>query len=130
MPAEKGSAATIDEFIAAYPPEVQQILQNIRALIHQVAPEAQEAIKYGIPTFILHGNLVHFSAYQHHIGFYPAPSGIEAFKTDLAPYAGAKGSIRFPLSQPIPYDLIRKIVAFRVAENRAKAQSKKKGRTP
>lgn len=117
---------TIDAFIAQHPPEVQAILRQIRAIIREAAPDATETINYGIPTFQLNGNLVHFSAFKKHIGFYPAPSGIEHFKDELSGYAGAKGSVQFPLDQPIPYELIRKIVEFRVQENQAKAQSKGK----
>jgi uncharacterized protein YdhG (YjbR/CyaY superfamily) len=113
---------TIDEYIAGFPPEVQAILENIRAIIRECVPEAQEAIRYQMPTFILHGNLVHFAAFQKHIGFYPVPSGIEKFREELAAYKGGKGSVQFPLDQPIPYDLIRRIVAFRVTENRAKGR--------
>ena len=109
---------TIDTYIAQFPDEVQRILQKLRQVIHQAAPEATEAIAYGIPTFKLNGNLVHFAAYKKHIGFYPAPSGIEAFRAELAPYALSKGAIRFPLDQPIPYDLITQIVQYRVAEQR------------
>ncbi len=86
-----------------------------------MAPDATEAIKYQMPTFVLHGNLVHFAAYKAHIGLYPTPTGIAAFGDELAPYVGGKGSVRFPLDEPIPYDLIRKIVAFRVQENLARA---------
>ncbi|MBN2086534.1 MAG: DUF1801 domain-containing protein [Anaerolineales bacterium] len=116
----------IDAYIKAYPKEVQIVLGKVRAVIRKAAPDAQEALKYGIPTFILNGNLVHFGGFAHHIGFYPTPSGTSTFKKELAPYAGAKGSIRFPLDKPIPYGLIAKIVKFRVKENRAKADSKTK----
>jgi uncharacterized protein YdhG (YjbR/CyaY superfamily) len=126
MPIDKTQANIIDDFIARYPEAVQEILQKIRSIIKETAPGAQEAIKYGIPTFVFHGNLVHFSAYQNHIGFYPAPTGIEQFKEELSPYLAGKGTIQFPLGQPIPYDLIRKIVEFRVNENLAKAQAKSK----
>ena len=119
-------AKTIPEYIAGYPPEVQQILETIRETIRSTAPEATETIAYGIPTFVLHGNLVHFAAYQKHIGFYPAPSGLEAFKDELSGYKGSKGAVQFPLDAPIPYDLIRRITAFRVQENLAKAAAKKK----
>lgn len=122
MDAEQSKPQTIDEYIAGFPPNVQAILQQIRATIHQTAPDAQEAIKYGIPTFTLKGNLVHFGAYKGHIGFYPTPGGIEAFQDELAPYVVAKGTVRFPLDQPIPYDLIRRIVEARVQENLAKAR--------
>ncbi|NPV55823.1 MAG: hypothetical protein HPY76_03995 [Anaerolineae bacterium] len=117
---------TIDEYIAQFPAEVQMILQQVRAAIREVAPQAQEAIKYAIPTFTMNGNLVHFAAYKKHIGFYPAPSGIEKFKDALSAYAGAKGSVQFPLDRPIPYDLIREIVAFRVQESLAAAQAREK----
>lgn len=118
--------SSIDEYIAGFPPEVQEILQQVRSTIRQAAPEAQETIKYQMPTFELQGNLVHFGAFTHHIGFYPVPSGIEAFQDELAPYLGGKGSVRFPLDQPIPYDLISRIVTFRVQENLARAAAKKK----
>ncbi len=120
--------ATIDEYIAAAPKDVQAILKKIRATIHKAAPDAGETIKYRLATFTLNGNLVHFGAFQHHIGFYPTPSGTATFKKELAPYTFAKGSIQFPLDKPIPYGLIAKIVKFRVAENKAKSEtiSKKK----
>lgn len=117
---------TIDQYIAGFPLDVQHILQQIRQTIREAAPGAQEAISYQMPTFKLHGNLVHFAAYKKHIGFYPVPSGIEAFKDELAPYASSKGSVQFPLSEPIPYDLIRRIVTFRVAENLARAEAKRR----
>ena len=117
---------TIDDYIASFPADIQAILQKIRLLIRQAAPDAEEAIKYQIPTFILNGNLVHFAAFKNHIGFYPTPTGIEAFRQALSAYDGAKGSVQFPLDQPIPYDLITDIVKFRVTENRAKAATKRK----
>jgi len=126
MAAMKPTYSNIDEYIALYPPDVQAILEKIRQTIRQAAPDAQEAIKYGIPTFVLHGNLVHFGAYQKHIGFYPAPTGIEQFKNELAVYGRSKGTIQFPLDEPIPYDLITRIVAFRVKENTEKASAKRK----
>lgn len=116
----------IDKFIAAYPEEVQAVLNKVRATIREAAPGAEETINYGIPTFTLNGNLVHFSAFKTHIGFYPTPSGVEKFKKELSKYEGAKGSVKFPLDQPIPYELIEKIVKFRVKENLAKAEAKKK----
>jgi uncharacterized protein YdhG (YjbR/CyaY superfamily) len=118
----------IDTYIVGFPSDVQTILQRIRQTIHEAAPEAQETISYQMPTFTLHGNLVHFAAFKHHIGFYPVPSGIEAFKDELAAYKQGKGSVQFPLDQPIPYDLIRRIVVFRVQENLAKAAAKGKSR--
>ncbi len=108
---------TIEEYIALYPQETQKILEQIRATIKKAAPKAEETINYGIPTFKLNGNLVHFAAYKQHIGFYPAPSGITAFKKELSVYKGAKGSVQFPLNQPMPLALITKIVKFRVKEN-------------
>lgn len=117
---------TIDEFISQFPPEVQSILQKLRALIHETAPEATEAISYGIPTFKFHGNLVHFSAYKNHIGFYPTSSGVSAFMDRLAGYELSKGTIQFPIDQPLPFDLIREIVAFRVKENLQRVSARKK----
>ncbi len=107
----------IDEYIAKFPIEVQEKLQKIRKIVQDAAPEATEKISYQMPTFYLYGNLVHFAAYKKHIGFYPTPSGITSFDAELAPYKRAKGSVIFPLDKPIPYDLIDKIVRFRVAEN-------------
>lgn len=124
----KNSFKNIDGYIAAFPPEVQGLLEQIRTTIRSAAPEAAETINYEIPTFKLHGNLVHFAGFKKHIGFYPAPSGIEAFKTALSGYKGAKGSIQFPLNQPLPLDLVSEIVKFRVKENVEKFESKKKKR--
>lgn len=118
--------ATIDAYIAGFPEDVQEILQRMRATIREAAPDAQETIKYRMPTFVLHGNLVHFAAYKNHIGFYPVPSGIEASKDELGPYHVSKGAIQFPLNKPIPYDLIRKITAYRVQENLEKATAKRR----
>ena len=100
---------------------MQSVLQTLRQTIHQAAPDAVEKISYGMPTFTLKGNLVHFGAFKTHIGFYPTPSGIENFKDELAVYKGAKGSVQFPLDEPLPLDLVRRIVEFRVEENLAKA---------
>ena len=112
---------SVDEYIAEFPADVQQILTKIRSTIRKSAPKAGEKIAYGIPTFSLNGNLVHFAAFKNHIGFYPDSSGIEAFARELSPYQSAKGSVQFPLGQPIPYDLIGRIVRFRVQENQEKA---------
>lgn len=119
---------TIDEYIAGFPDDVRKILEKIRATIRKAAPDAEEAIKYQLPTFTLKGNLVHFGAFTNHIGFYPAPSGIEEFKKELERYQGGKGTIRFPLDEPIPFGLISRIVKFRVKNNleRAAAKGKKK----
>jgi len=119
-------ANNIDEYISGFPEEIQILLEQVRATIKQAAPEAEEAIKYAMPTFVLNGNLVHFAAFKNHIGFYPVPSGIEAFKKELSVYKGAKGSVQFPLNQPMPLELITKIVKFRVDENLRKAKAKKK----
>lgn len=122
---------TIDEYIAGYPSDVQDILQKIRFTISEAAPEAEEAMAYGIPTFTLLGrNLVHFGASKNHIGFYPTPSGIAHFKDELGAYKHAKGSIQFPLDQPMPFDLIRRIVVFRAEEQRAAAAAKGKKASP
>ena len=118
--------STIDEYIALFPANIQALLQELRVVIHAEAPEAVEKIAYQMPTFYLHGNLVHFAAFKNHISLFPAPSGIEAFRDDLAIYATSKGTIQFPLGQPIPFDLVRRIVRFRVQENTAKAATKKK----
>ncbi len=107
---------TIDEYIESFDKDIQAILQKIRSVIKKSAPDSSEAISYGIPTFRLNGNLVHFAAFKNHIGFYPTPSGIEKFKNELMEFENAKGSVRFPLTKPIPYDLIRRIVEFRVQE--------------
>jgi uncharacterized protein YdhG (YjbR/CyaY superfamily) len=116
----------IDEYIAGFPPEVQEKLEKLRATIRKAAPKAEEAIKYMMPTFTLNGNLVHFAAFKNHIGFYPAPKGIEAFKDELAAYELSKGTIRFPLDKPIPYALIGKIVKLRVTQNLEKSAAKGK----
>lgn len=115
----------IDAYIRTYPEDVQYLLQKIRQTIQNAVPKAEEAIKYGLPTFVLNGkNLVHFGGFKNHIGFYPAPSGIVAFKKELLKYGGAKGSIQFPLDKPIPLALIKKITLFRVKENMATVKKK------
>ncbi len=117
MEGKKDQPATIDEYIAQFPEDVQQILTRIRAVIHESAPQAVERISYQMPAFYLRGNLVYFGAHKQHIGFYPTGSGIEAFKEELAAFKWSKGAVQFPLDEPIPYELISKIVKFRVAEN-------------
>lgn len=117
MKNEKAGFTSIDEYIATFPKETQKILKEIRATIKAAAPEAEEKISYQMPTFFLKGNLVHFAAFKNHIGFYPTPSGIEAFKDELSVYEGAKGSVQFPIEKPMPLKLITKIVKYRVAEN-------------
>ena len=116
---------TMDEYINTFPDDVQRILNELRQAIKETAPEAQETINYQIPTFTLNGNLVHFAAFKDHIGFYPTPSGMEAFKKELASYKGAKGSVQFPIDQPLPLPLIRRIVEYRVKENSERKQKKK-----
>jgi uncharacterized protein YdhG (YjbR/CyaY superfamily) len=116
--ATRSTASSIDEYIARFPAETQKVLAELRALIKVTAPGATESISYAIPTFDLNGrHLVHFAGYARHIGLYPIPSGIEAFKEELKPYKQGKGSVQSPLDQPMPTDLIRRIVAFRVGEN-------------
>jgi uncharacterized protein YdhG (YjbR/CyaY superfamily) len=122
----KSEITSIDAYIAGFPPDIQERLQAVRRTIHEAAPDAVERIAYQMPTFSLHGNLVHFAAFKNHIGFYPAPTGIEAFAEELARYEGSKGAIRFPLDEPLPLDLIRRIVEYRAAENTANAAAKKK----
>ncbi len=117
--------ATIDEYIAAFPESTQTLLEQIKRAISKAAPKAQEIINYGIPTFTLHGNLVHFGGYKNHIGFYPAPSAIKAFEKELSVYEGAKGSLKFPMDKQLPISLITKIVKFRVKENLEKNKYKK-----
>jgi uncharacterized protein YdhG (YjbR/CyaY superfamily) len=128
MDSSQPTPQTIDAYIAAFPDDVQAILQQIRRTIHEAAPEATEAISYQMPTFKLHGNLVSFAAYKKHIGLYPAPSGDETFNERLAPYRTEKSTIRFPLDKPVPYDLIDEIVKLRVADNSAMAEEQRKVR--
>lgn len=116
----------VDLYISGFPGEIQVLLQQMRVTIRNAAPEAEEIISYGMPSYRLGGLLVHFAGYKNHIGFYPAPSGIEAFKKELSVYKGAKGSVQFPLDKPLPLDLISQIVEFRAIENREKAKTRKK----
>lgn len=128
MEDNKNTYTSIDEYIAQFPSDLQEILSKIRQVIQEAAPQATEKISYQMPTFVLYGNLVHFAVHKSHIGFYPAPTGIEAFQEELTQYKGAKGSVQFPLNQPMPYELISRIVKFRAAENvkLAEAKGKKK----
>jgi uncharacterized protein YdhG (YjbR/CyaY superfamily) len=126
MKPENTAPKTIDEYIAGFPPQIRAILQKIRETIHEAAPEAQETISYQMPAFTLKGPLVYFAAFTNHIGFYPIPTGIEAFKKELAVYKQGKGSVQFPLDQPIPYDLISRMVKFRVEENQKMTQARAK----
>lgn len=127
MRTKQTSPKDIDEYIAGFPNDVQKILEKIRMTIRKAAPRAEETIKYQMPTFTLNGNLVHFAAFKNHIGFYPVPRGIEPFKDELSAYEGEKSTARFPLDKPIPFDLISKIVKFRVKNlERAAAKGKKR----
>jgi uncharacterized protein YdhG (YjbR/CyaY superfamily) len=121
---KSAAAKDIDEYIASYPRGVQEKLQKIRNIVRKAAPDAEEAIKYQIPTFVLHGNLVHFAAFENHIGFYPTPSAIEAFSSELTGYQRAKGSVQFPLDKPLPVGLIKRMVEFRIEEIRDKLAAK------
>ena len=123
---DKTPPGSVDEYIAGFPPAVQDVLQKIRATVRKAAPEAEETIKYKMPTFTLHGNLVYFAAFQGHIGFYPPVTGSKELRGELKRYEGPKGSLRFPLDKPIPYDLIARIVEFRVKENLERAKGKRR----
>lgn len=128
MDKTKNTFQSIDEYIKTFPKEVQAILQELRKTIRETAPEASEKISYQIPTFYLNGNLVHFAAYKNHIGFYPGASGVSKFKKEIDKYKNAKGSVQFPIDQPLPFDLVRKIVKFRVGEFKNKVPKKTKGK--
>jgi uncharacterized protein YdhG (YjbR/CyaY superfamily) len=118
---DRPASASIDAYIAGFAPATQELLEQLRALVHDLAPAATETISYAIPTFDLNGqHLVHFAGFAKHIGFYPTPTGMEEFKDDLARYKTGKGSVQFPLDEPLPVDLIRRIVEFRIAEVRRK----------
>ena len=124
MDSNKAGFKSIDEYIATFPEAIQERLQTLRATIKAAAPEAQEIISYNMPAFALKGNLVYFSAAKNHIGFYPTPSAINAFEDELSVYNGAKGSVQFSYDEPLPLDLIGRMVQFRVAENLKKAEGK------
>ena len=126
MQTTKSKFETIDEYIQTFPENVQKLLQEVRQTIKEAAPGAEEAISYQIPTFKLNGNLVHFAAFKNHIGFYPTPTGSETFKKELAVYKTGKGSVQFPFDRPIPFNLITKIVKFRVTESAARMKKKSK----
>ena len=117
MAASKKVFKTVDEYIAAFPKDVQSILEELRQAIRESAPEAEEAISYQMPAFKLNGILVWFAAFKNHIGFYPKTSAIEAFKEELSGYEVSKGAIRFPINKPVPFGLVKKIVRYRVKEN-------------
>ena len=126
METRQKAAKDIDEYIAGYPEDVQQILEKIRATIKAVAPEAVEAISYGVPCFRYKGDLIYFAGYKNHVSIYPAPRGHEEFKAELSAYKGGKGTVQFPLDKPMPYELVRRIAEFRMQENLAKAEAKAK----
>jgi len=115
---------TIDEYIETFEPEIQKTLIEMRNFIKNLVPEATEKISYKMPTFFLNGNLVHFAAFKDHIGFFPAPSGITAFEKELTPYRSGKGTLRFPFNNPIPWNLIKKVIKFKVKENLNKEKKK------
>ncbi len=116
----------IDNYILTFSPDIQSKLNELRKVIQEASPNAAEKISYGMPTFELHGNLVHFAAFKNHIGFYPTPSGIDMFKEELSAYKMSKGAVQFPIDRPLPYELIARIVKFRTEENRKKHEAKKK----
>lgn len=117
-------ANSVSEYLAAFPPVIRKVLERMRRAIRKAAPEAEETLKYGIPTFVLHENLVHFGGFKQHVGFYPTPSAIKAFEAELAEFARSKGAVQFPLDKPLPVELIEKIVAFRVREAELRSGAK------
>jgi uncharacterized protein YdhG (YjbR/CyaY superfamily) len=126
MESKKNTPKDVDDYISGFPKNTREILEELRATIRKAAPEAEELVSYQMPAFKYHGMLVYFAVYKNHIGFYPTPSGIEAFKKELSIYKGAKGSVQFPMDNPLPLNLISKIVKFRVKENLERANAKKK----
>lgn len=126
MPTSQKAPKSIDEYISGFPGDVQEILGRIRTTIRRAAPDADEAIRYQIPTFILKGNLISFAAYNKHIGLYPVPTGTKQFNKELSVYRAAKSTVRFPLDKPIPFDLITQIVKFRVKETLRRAEARRK----
>jgi uncharacterized protein YdhG (YjbR/CyaY superfamily) len=126
METNQAIVKSVDEYIANFPADIQDILQKLRKVIKEAAPGATEKISYQMPAYDLFGNLVYFAVHKKHIGFYPTPSAIEAFKKELSGYKGSKGAVQFPLGQPLPDELIKRIVKFRVAENEGKAEGKLK----
>ena len=128
MEMKQAAPKTIDEYIAGFPEEIQEHLKKIRLTIRVAAPEVEETIKYQMPTFTLKGNLISFAAYKKHIALYPAPEGDEQFNMELSPYKTEKSTVRFPLDKPIPYDLISRIVMYRIEDNLQRAEAKEKRR--
>ena len=127
MSTNQSAPTTIDAYVATFPLEVQALLQQIRQVIHEAVPNLGETISYGMPTFTLNGQyLLYFAAYKKHIGLYPAPTGVEEFHEAVALYGGGKGTLKFPLDKPMPFDLIRRVVRFRGKEQAEKAAAKQK----
>lgn len=127
MRREGAGAATVEEYIASFPPKVRKILQDMRRTIRRVEPEFEETIRYGIPTYQLDGkNVIHFAGHSQHTAVYPAPRGSKQLSKELSSYAGGKGTVRFPLDEPVPHDLIRRIAEFRVREHREKRTGKRR----
>ena len=126
MEVNKPKFKTTDEYIEQFSPEIQELLTKVKNVIKEAVPEATEKISYQMPTYYLHGNLVHFAAYKQHIGFYPTPGGVEAFKDQLTSFKTSKGAIQFPLDQPLPFELISEMAKYRASESRAKFEAKKK----
>ena len=127
MTTEQSAPNTIDAYVATFSPDVRSILQQIRQVIHETIPGLGETMSYGMPTFTLNGKyLVYIAAHKKHIGLYPAPTGVEEFQEAVARYGGGKGTLKFPLDQPMPFDLIRRVVQFRAKENADKAAAKEK----
>jgi uncharacterized protein YdhG (YjbR/CyaY superfamily) len=126
MKAESAVPKDIDDYIAGFPAEVRELLEQMRAAIKKAAPQAEEKISYRMPAFFLNGNLIYFAAFKNHIGLYPGAGAVESFKQELSVYRGAKGSVQLPLDKPIPSDLIERIVKFRIEENRKRAEAKGK----
>ncbi len=124
MEENKNALKTIDAYILQFSPEIREKLNELRNVIKEIAPDSEERMSWQMPTFVLHGNLVHFAAHKKHIGFYPGASGIEVFKEKLSQYKGSKGAVQFPIEEPIPYELVKEIVRYRVAENIREAEEK------
>lgn len=124
MEENKSTFKTIDEYISQCPSEIQETLQTLRKVIKESEPEAEEKISWQMPTFVLHGNLVHFAAFKNHIGLYPGPNAIEAFKNEISGYKSSKGAVQFPIGKPMPYELISRIVKFSALENIRRAEEK------
>ena len=130
MKAKQKQPTTIDEYIADFPDDVRPLLEKVRATIRKAAPKAEEAVKYGIPTFVLHGNLIHFGGAKNHIGLYPGASPVVHFKDELSDYECSKGTVRFPLDKRIPFGLIGRITKFCIERNLAEAEAKRKKKSP